>query len=868
MTDYNPDTIERKWQALWEERRCFAMADLPSRKRYYCLEMLPYPSGRIHMGHVRNYAIGDAVARLQWMKGLDVMHPMGWDSFGMPAENAAIQRGMHPREWTESNIAEMRGQLKRMGFAYDWSREIASHRPDYYRWNQWLFLKMHREGIAYRSRRRVNWCPSCATVLANEQVEQGACWRCGSIVGQKDLDQWFFRISRYAEELLRDLDTMDGWPEAVVAMQRNWIGRSAGAFVDFPLEGGDEPIRVFTTRIDTIFGATFMALAPDHPRLDGILAGSSEAAAVRRFIDSVRNSAAVSEKLQAAGNAATEREKTGIFTGRRAINPFTKEAIPIWVADFVLMDYGTGAIMAVPGHDERDNEFARRYRLPIRRVIEPLDGSAPDLPFTTLEGRTIDSGEFTGLTCAEALEAMTRHAARGGFGEASVQYRLRDWGISRQRSWGTPIPMIHCEKCGIVPVTEADLPVVLPDDVVFTGTGGSPLAGSRSFVAVACPQCGGQARRETDTMDTFVDSSWYFYRYLDPRNETLPFRPDVARAWFPIDLYIGGITHAILHLMYARFFSMVMRDLGLATPAEPVARLLCQGMVLKDGSAMSKSRGNVVAPETMIDRYGADVTRLFVLFAAPPERDLDWNEDGVEGLQRFTKRIWRLIDAHAETVRAPEGTAGAPRETVSSPRRTVRTQQGAVYAQEETVRSPGEDAGAALDLRRKAHTTLRRVGDDVERRIHLNTAIAATMELVNALYAFCPPDEAVGRQLDPGERAALREALEILMACLAPFAPHLAEEGWSRLGHDDLLARHPWPEPDARMLIEQEVTVVVQVNGKVRGRVTVPQGSDEARVLEALKDDAHLRAAVFPDGDAPARMVYVPDRILNVVRSR
>jgi len=840
VTDYNPDITERKWQALWEERKSFAAPDRPG-NGFYCLEMLPYPSGRIHMGHVRNYAIGDAVARLKWMKGFDVMHPMGWDSFGMPAENAAIQRGMHPREWTESHISDMRGQLKRMGFAYDWSREIASHRPDYYRWNQWLFLRMHSKGIAYRSRRRVNWCPSCATVLANEQVEQGACWRCGSIVGQKDLDQWFFRISSYAEELLRDLETMGGWPEAVVAMQRNWIGRSEGAFVDFSLEAGGAPIRVFTTRIDTIYGATFLALAPDHPRLDGILAGSDEAPAVRRFVETARNSATVSEKLQATGSAAAEREKTGVFTGRRAINPFTKEAIPIWVADFVLMDYGTGAIMAVPGHDERDNEFARRYRLPIRRVIEPLDGSAPDLPFTTLEGRTIDSGEFSGLTCAKAQETMTRHAADKGFGEASVQYRLRDWGISRQRYWGTPIPMIHCDKCGIVPVPEADLPVVLPDDVVFTGTGGSPLAGSRSFVAVMCPSCGGQARRETDTMDTFVDSSWYFYRYLDPRNETLPFRQEVSRAWFPIDLYVGGITHAILHLMYARFFSMVMRDLGLATPAEPVTRLLCQGMVLKDGSAMSKSRGNVVAPETMIDRYGADVTRLFVLFAAPPERDLDWNEDGVEGLSRFTKRIWRLIDTHADAVRQPGAGEAA---------------------------ALGSLQGAALDLRRKAHTTLRRVSDDVERRIHLNTAIAAIMELVNALYAFRPPDEADGRPLQPADRAALREALEILMACLAPFAPHLAEEGWSRLGHDDLLARHPWPEPDAAMLVEQEVTVVVQVNGKVRGRITVPQGSDEARVVEALKGDDHLRAAVFPDGNAPARMVYVPDRILNVVRSR
>ena len=548
----------------------------------------------------------------------------------------------------------------------------------------------------------------------------------------------------------------------------------------------------------------------------------------------------MSEKLQATG-AQPEREKNGVFTGRRAINPFTKEPIPIWIADFVLMDYGTGALMGVPGHDERDNEFARRYQLPIKEVIEPLDGSRPAPPFTTLEGRTIDSGKFSGLSCVEAQEKMTAFAAGGGFGESSIQYRLRDWGISRQRYWGTPIPMIHCERDGIVPVPEKDLPVLLPDDVVFTGTGGSPLEGSKSFVAVTCPLCDGPARRETDTMDTFVDSSWYFYRYLDPHNEQAPFRTEVARSWFPIDLYIGGITHAILHLMYARFFSMVMRDLGLQTPAEPVTRLLCQGMVLKDGSAMSKSRGNVVAPETMIDKYGADVTRLFILFAAPPERDLDWNEDGVEGLSRFTKRVWRLIDVHSDVVRDPQGKQAAAFEGLN---------------------------GAALDLRRKAHTTLRRVGDDIARRIHLNTAISATMELVNALYAFAPPDEAGARKLEAQDRAAIREALEILMACLAPFAPHLAEEGWSRLGHEDLLARHPWPEADPKMLAEQEVTVVVQVNGKMRGRITVPQGADEAAVLSALRDDAHLRAAVFPEGKAPARTIYVPDRILNVVTGR
>ncbi len=831
VADYNPDTIERKWQRIWEERRCFTAPDRPVRPGFYCLEMLPYPSGRIHMGHVRNYAIGDAVARFMWMKGHDVLHPMGWDSFGMPAENAAIERGQHPKAWTESNISDMRGQLKRLGLAYDWGREIASHRPEYYRWNQWFFLRLHEKDLAYRSRRPVNWCPGCATVLANEQVEQGGCWRCGRQVEQKELDQWFLRISRYAEELLDDLASLEGWPEAVLTMQRNWIGRSEGAFVDFPVRDREISLRVFTTRIDTIYGATFMAVSPDHPALDELLEGVPEAAGARRFIEAERRVPA-SEKL------TTEREKAGVFTGRHAVNPFNGEAIPIWIANFVLMEYGTGAIMAVPAHDERDHEFAVRYDLPVRRVIEPADGSEPDLPFPTLEGRTCDSGEFTGRGCIEAQRAMTDHAQARGFGEASVQYRLRDWGISRQRYWGTPIPMIHCPSCGTVPVPESALPVVLPEQVEFTGRGGSPLEASGEFVRVACPRCGGAARRETDTMDTFIDSSWYFYRYLDPTNDRAPFDPDRAKAWFPIDLYIGGITHAILHLMYARFFSMAMRDLGLATPAEPVTRLLCQGMVLKDGSAMSKSRGNVVAPEVLIDRYGADVTRLFILFAAPPERDLDWSDEGVEGLQRFARRVWRLIERYGEAVRDAKDPA-----LTADP--------------------------AALALRRRAHVTLRRVGDDIGRRLHLNTAIAAIMELVNAIYAFRQPDDAAADPPAGPDAAVLREAMEVLLHCLAPFAPHLAEEGWAKLGHAEPIARHPFPEPDPALLVEDEVTVVVQVNGKVRGRIQVPRGADEASVLEALRGDERLHASVFPDGSSvAARTIYVPDRILNVVHPR
>ena len=827
MADYTPSSIEPKWQTIWSDARAFEAPDLPARPKFYCLEMLPYPSGRIHMGHVRNYAIGDAVARFKMMRGYDVLHPMGWDSFGLPAENAAIQRGMHPKAWTEANITDMRAQLQRMGFAYAWSRELASHRPDYYRWNQWFFIQMFREGLAYRSLRRVNWCPTCLTVLANEQVEAGACWRCGTVVTQKDLDQWFLRISRYSQELLDDLATMSGWPDRVLTMQRNWIGRSEGAFVDFQTETSG-PIRVFTTRIDTIFGASFVALAPDHPAVARLLATSPEADAVRSFLDELRR-APVGEKLSA------ERVKEGVFSGHHAVNPFTGGKTPIWIANFVLMEYGTGAIMGVPAHDERDYEFATRYGLPTPRVIAPDGGPPPDLPFTTMEGRTVDSGRFTGLPCAEASRVMTRWAVERGFGEASVQFRLKDWGISRQRYWGTPIPMVHCRGCGIVPVKESDLPVVLPDEVTLTGTGGSPLEASQAFVRVACPQCGGEARRETDTMDTFMDSSWYFYRYLDPANDTVPYRPEAARAWFPIDLYVGGITHAILHLMYARFFSMVMRDLGMGAPGEPVTRLLCQGMVLKGGSAMSKSKGNVVAPDEMIEKYGADVTRLFVLFAAPPEKDLDWSEGGIDGLQRFARRVWRLVDTHAPVVATAGRVNGTPGKT-------------------------------ALELRRKAHQTLSRVTDDIDRRLHLNTAISAAMELVNTLYAFAPVDEDPAAGRGETDRQVLKEALEILAVCLAPFAPHLASEAWSRLGHQDLLATHPWPSADPAMLATAVVTVVVQVNGKVRGRVDVPQGSDEASVLDAIRSDERLSGIVFSGGPAaPARSVFVPDKLLNVV---
>ncbi len=825
VPDYDHGSIEPKWQRRWEEKRCFEPPDLPARPKFYCLEMLPYPSGRIHMGHVRNYSIGDTVARFRVMRGFDVIHPMGWDSFGMPAENAAIQRSLHPKQWTASNIEDMRAQLKMMGFGYAWSREIATHTPEYYRWNQWLFIQMYRRDLAYRALRQVNWCPSCLTVLANEQVEAGACWRCRTTVVNKELQQWFFRIGRYAEELLEDLDRMPGWPERVLTMQRNWIGRSEGAWVDFRVEGGG-PIRVFTTRIDTIYGATFLALAPEHPAVEELLSGSPAEAGARKYLEGFSRAPAADRE--------GAREKSGVFTGRHAINPFTGRKIPIWLADFVMMDYGTGAIMAVPGHDERDHEFATRYGLPVVTVIAPVNSEPAPPPFTDDSGRTVESGPFSGLSCAEARAAMTRHAESEGFGEGTTQFRLKDWGISRQRYWGTPIPMIHCASCGIVPVPESDLPILLPDDVTFTGKGGSPLETSTTFHDVRCPSCGGPARRETDTMDTFVDSSWYFFRYLDPANEAAPFRKDLVEAWFPIDLYVGGITHAILHLMYARFFGMVLRDLGLAARGEPVERLLCQGMVLKDGGAMSKSRGNVVAPDDMVRLHGADVTRLFVLFAAPPEKDLEWSDSGVDGLERFVRRFWRLIDAHAS--RLPE--AGALRPTDPS----------------------------ALQLRRKAHQTLARVTDDIDRRLHLNTAIAAIMELVNALYLFAPPGPSPPA---PTVRPVLREALEITTICLAPFAPHVAEEAWERLGRDGMLATHPWPAADPRMLEEDRVTIVVQVGGKMRGRLEVPAGADRDTVMALVRDDERLAKVALPRGaEGIARVVFVPDKLINIVPAR
>jgi leucyl-tRNA synthetase len=818
VSDYDPKTIEAKWQARWEEADVFRVdrADL-TRPRFYDLEMLPYPSGRIHMGHVRNYSIGDAIARFRRMRGEQVLHVIGWDAFGLPAENAAIQNGAEPRAWTLANIETMRGQLARLGVGYDWSREIATCLPEYYRWNQWLFLRMLERDIAFRARRLLNWCASCATVLANEQVVAGRCWRCDNPVTRREFDQWFLRITEYAQELLDDIDGLDGWPERVRAMQRNWIGRSEGARVRFRVDGSDLPIEVFTTRIDTIHGATALALALEHPAVASLVRGTAEEAAVGAFVAEQASRSLVDRFADTA-------EKLGVFTGRYAINPFSGARIPIWVANFVLMDVGTGAIMTVPAHDERDFAFASAYRLPIRSVVAPAAGAPAEAPFID-DGILHDSGAYDGLPSAVARERMTERARADGFGEKTITFRLKDWGISRQRYWGTPIPVVHCPKDGVVPVPDADLPVLLPDEAPLTGAGGSPLALVPGFVETTCPRCGGKARRETDTMDTFVDSSWYYFRYCDPRNATRPFDWEKAAPWFPVDLYIGGIEHATMHLIYTRFWTKVMRDLGLVTIDEPVRSLFTQGMVIKDGAKMTKSKGNVVDPDQMIERFGADTTRLFSLFAAPPERDLEWSDAGIEGCHRFLGRLWRTFDK-ARAVMPPAGAL-----------------------------SPG--AGGS-PLRRKTHQTVRRITDDLGPRMHLNTPVAAIMELLNAVTPIV-----TGPGLDAAVAWSVREAFETMAKVLAPFAPHVAEELWEALGHPPFVATASWPAADPALLVSDESLVVVQVNGKVRGKLTLPSGSVEQEVLAAARADQ--RIAGHLEGKTIVKTVFVPDRLLNVV---
>jgi leucyl-tRNA synthetase len=861
---YDFDAIETKWQRTWRERQSFAVTEDPRRPKYYCLEMYPYPSGKIHMGHVRNYSIGDVVARYLTMRGYNVLHPMGWDAFGFPAENAAFENGIHPATWTKDNIAYMKAQLMRMGFSYDWDREVTCCEPAYYRWNQWFFLQMLRRGLAYRKQAPVNWCERCQSVLSNEQAEGGVCWRhTDTPVIQKNLEQWFLKITAYVEELLQDGEGLGGWPERVRIMQRNWIGKSTGAEVDFPLAAGDS-IRIFTTRPDTLYGATFMVLAPEHPLTLRLCANTPQQAAVQAFVEQMR-------RADTAVRSAATTEKEGVFTGAYAINPLTGERIPIWVANFILMGYGTGAIMAVPAHDQRDFEMAKKYGLPIRVVIQPEGEPLP--PGERLgaayadDGRMVNSGPFNGLGTEAGIEAVCDHLERQGIGRRAVNYRIRDWLISRQRYWGTPIPVIYCERCGVVPVPEADLPVILPEDVDITMTGGSPLARVDAFVQTKCPACGGPARRETDTMDTFVDSAWYFLRYTSPHETTRPIDPDRARYWMAVDQYIGGIEHAVLHLLYARFFTKVIRDLGLCPVGEPFTKLLTQGMVCKESyrcpthgyrfpgevdkqgrcrecqqpveigrtEKMSKSKKNVIDPDDLLSQFGADTIRVFSLFAAPPEKDLEWSDEGVQGAFRFLQRVWRLLEEHAGLIRAVTDASW-----------------------------PAETEPAVRALRRLTHQTIAKVTRDLDDSFHFNTALAALMELQNALLRFqeyLPAGGAAATAAGPA--LAFAEGAANLLIMLAPFAPHMAEELWEMLGRPDSIFRHPWPAADPILALEDTLEVVVQVNGKVRARLQVARGTAQESVKALALGDPRVQPWLA--GKAVRKVVVVPDKLVSIV---
>ena len=838
---YNAQQIEEKWSARWQaDARLYAAEENSAKPKYYVLEMLPYPSGALHMGHVRNYAIGDALARYMWMNGYNVLHPMGWDSFGLPAENAAIANQTPPREWTLRNIANMKAQMKRLGFAYDWSREVTTCLPDYYRWNQWFFLKLYERGLAYRKKSKVNWCSKCATVLANEQVVDGCCWRHEDTpVEQRELEQWFLRITNYADELLRDLDRLPAWPEKVRTMQRNWIGRSEGTLVDFRLDSPSaDVITVFTTRVDTIFGATSVQLAPEHPITQQLAANDP---GLRAKVDQL---IAEQKKARESGDIGNI-EKHGINTGHFAVNPYNGQRVPIWVANYILMDYGTGAIMSVPAHDERDYEFAKKYGIEIRQVIfptgvaraaSPAQGGSADpsphengLPFTTLDGKLINSGEFTGLSCEDAIKKMSAFAEQRGFGKATVTYRLKDWGISRQRYWGTPIPMVYCDKDGVVPVPEHDLPIILPHNVDITLTGGSPLQRVPEFLNTKCPKCGGPARRETDTMDTFVDSSWYFYRYTDAHNNKAPFDSKVAGYWFGekgIDQYIGGVEHAILHLIYSRFWTKFMRDIGLVKNDEPVERLFTQGMIIKGGAKMSKSLGNVVSPDEMVAQYGGDSTRMYTLFATSPDRELDWQDEGVAGIYRFLGKVYRFFVRNAK----PED-------------------------REWRAPVPADLPSEGRAIQRKLHQTIRRVSDDFQGRWHFNTSVAAIMELTNDLYMV--EDRGLPLPL-------LAEVQRKTTLLLAPFAPYLAHELWQMIGESGDLLKAPWPKFDPELAKEEEIEIPVQVNGKLRGKVVVAAGTPEAEVLE--KALAEERVQKFIAGKQMVKRIYTGKLVSIVVR--
>lgn len=826
---YNFTEVESKWQQQWEQNNLYKVTEKEHKQKYYCLEMFPYPSGNLHMGHVRNYSIGDVLARFKNMRGFNVLHPMGWDAFGLPAENAAIKHGIPPAKWTLENIENMRKQLKTMGISYDWDREFATCLPDYYKWTEWLFLQFYKNGLAYKKKAHVNWCPSCATVLANEQVVDGACERCDTVVEKKALEQWFFRITDYAQELLDSLKEMPGWPDKVKTMQDNWIGRSEGAEIDFIVEKTGEKLTVFTTRQDTVFGVTYMVLAPEHPLVNELIKDTEYEKPVKEFIKKI-------QQKKEYERIAADTEKEGMFIGTYIINPLNQERIPLWIANYVLLDYGTGAVMGVPAHDERDFEFAKKYDLPIRIVIQPKGKELILGEMETAypgEGIMVNSGPFNGLPNTEGLKKVAEFLKETGNGQPKVTFRLRDWLISRQRYWGAPIPIIYCDKCGTVPVPEKDLPVMLPLDVEFRPTGESPLNHISEFLNTTCPQCGGPGRRETDTMDTFVCSSWYFLRYTDPKNQDQVFERDKVDYWMNVDQYIGGVEHAILHLMYARFFTKALSDFGLVSAREPFKNLLTQGMVLKDGSKMSKSKGNVVSPEEIIKKYGADTARLFILFAAPPERDLEWSDQGVEGSFRFLNRVWRLVSNYV-------GEAGFVGHEARGSLPQITDM---------------ELSAADKELRRLVNVTIKRVTDDIEQRFNFNTAVSAIMELVNGLYQY--------RENKEQKKDILTQAMNTLIVLLAPFAPHICEELWEALGNSDSVHLQSWPVYNEEYLVSDEIEVVLQINGKLRERITVPSQATGKEMENLALASERVKAAI--EGKQIVKVIAVPGKLVNIV---
>ena len=820
---YNFEEIEKKWQQVWSDEHAFKTVDDETKEKYYVLEMFPYPSGKLHMGHVRNYSIGDAIARFKKMKGYNVLHPMGWDSFGLPAENAAIKNGIHPAIWTDSNIAEMHKQLAGLGFSYDWDREVATCKDDYYRWMQWLFIQFQKKGLAYKKENPVNWCPSCRTVLANEQVVEGCCERCHTPVTKKHLSQWYLKITDYANRLLEDLDTLDGWPNKVKLMQKNWIGKSTGAQIRFAIDGTDRELEVFTTRCDTVYGVTFMVMAPEHPYVTELTKGTEYEQATNDYIDECTHKSEIER-------VSLTKEKTGVFIGNYCVNPFNGKKIPIYISDYVMMDYGTGAVMAVPAHDQRDFEFARKFGLDIVPVVD-VEDPAVDLnnleSAAPAEGRLINSGEFNGMDNLKAIPRIIDFIEDKRIGQKTVNYKLRDWLISRQRYWGCPIPMVYCEDCGWVPENEKNLPVKLPTDIEFTGKGESPIATSKTFIETICPCCGKPAKREIDTMDTFVDSSWYFLRYCDPKNTEKPFDKQKADYWMNVDQYIGGVEHAILHLLYARFFQKVLADLGLVTATEPFRNLLTQGMVIKDGAKMSKSLGNVVSPEEIQKKYGADTARLFILFAAPPEKELDWSDAGVEGSYRFLNRVYRLVYEYVTDIRDADSATG------------------------ELVVSTSEDRALNYQLNK----TIKKVSEDVGGRFSFNTAISSIMELVNELYKY--------KQLDTVNMPLLDRAVKSMILVLSPFTPHICEELWSELGEESRVFEAAWPEFDESALVLDEVEIIVQINGKLKDKLTMSKDASNEELEKAARSSDKVKEVV---GELSiVKAIIIPGKLVNFV---